>query len=70
MIDAIPALRNREAIVVGEGVPIPIRVSFDPLDERQLPASHDPVFSEAWRRTGGERELLDRTIKRWRAQAR
>jgi DNA helicase HerA-like ATPase len=70
MIDAIPALRNREAIIVGEGVPIPIRVSFDPLDERQLPASHDPVFSEAWQRTGGERAQLERTIKRWRAQGR
>ena len=70
MIDAIPALRNREAILVGEGVPIPIRISFDPLDERQLPASHDPVFSEAWARAGGEREQLDKTIKRWRAQGR
>jgi DNA helicase HerA-like ATPase len=70
MIDAIPALRNREAIMVGEGVPIPIRVSFDPLDQTQLPASHDPVFSVAWTQTGGEREQLDRTIKRWRAQGR
>jgi hypothetical protein len=70
MIDAIPALRNREAILVGEGVPIPIRVAFDPLDRRQLPASHDPVFTEAWQRTGGEREQLDKTIKRWRAQGR
>jgi len=70
MIDAIPALRNREAIVVGEGVPIPIRVSFDPLDESQLPASHDPVFSESWQQGGGEREMLERTIKRWRTQGR
>jgi len=70
MIDAIPALRNREAILVGEGVPIPIRVAFDPLDRRQLPASHDPVFTEAWQRTGGEREQLEKTIKRWRAQGR
>jgi DNA helicase HerA-like ATPase len=70
MIDAIPALRNREAIMVGEGVAIPIRVSFDPLDQSQLPASHDPVFSVAWTQTGGEREQLDRTIRRWRAQGR
>jgi DNA helicase HerA-like ATPase len=70
MIDAIPALRNREAIIVGEGVPIPIRVSFDPLDSAQLPASHDPIFTLAWTRTGGERDQLDRTIKRWRAQGR
>jgi DNA helicase HerA-like ATPase len=70
MIDAIPALRNREAILVGEGVPIPIRISFDPLDDRQLPASHDPLFSEAWGRTGGEQSQLERTIRRWRAQSR
>jgi len=70
LIDAIPALRNREAILVGEGVPIPIRISFDPLDQSQLPASHDPVYSEAWKRTGGEKDQLERTIKRWRAQGR
>jgi uncharacterized protein len=70
LIDAIPALRNREAVVVGEGVPIPIRVSFDTLDPAQLPDSHDPVFSAAWMQTGDERARLDRTIKRWRAQGR
>jgi len=70
MIDAIPALRNREAIIVGEGVPIPLRIAFDPLDEGQLPASHDPVFSTAWQRAGGERQLLDQTIHRWRSQGR
>ncbi len=70
LIDAIAALRNREAIVVGEGVPIPIRITFDPMEKGQLPASHDPVFSSAWKESGGERELLDQTIKRWRAQGR
>jgi len=70
LIDSIPALRNREAIVVGEGVPIPIRISFDRLEESRLPASHDPMFSTSWQDTGGERERLDRTIKRWRAQGR
>src|SRR3954451_23783354 len=30
-LDAIPALRNRECIVCGEGVAIPIRVRFDDL---------------------------------------
>jgi DNA helicase HerA-like ATPase len=70
LIDAIPALRNREAILVGEGVPIPIRITFDPLEKNQLPASHDPVYSEAWKRSGGERDQLDRTIKRWRSQGR
>ena len=70
MIDAIPALRNREAIVVGEGVPIPIRVSFDRLEAERLPASHDPVFTEAWQAAGDERARLDQVIRRWRAQGR
>jgi DNA helicase HerA-like ATPase len=71
LIDMIPALRNREAIMVGEGVPIPIRIAFDPLEAHQLPASHDPVFSAAWKEAADDdRVRLDRTIKRWRAQGR
>ncbi|NNC59556.1 MAG: DUF87 domain-containing protein, partial [Erythrobacter sp.] len=41
-LDSIPALRNRECIVCGEGVAIPIRVSFDNLEESKRPASEDP----------------------------
>ena len=69
-LDSIPALRNRECIICGEGVAIPIRVSFDGLDEAKRPASDDPVFSDLWRQTGGEDEIIARTIRRWRAQGR
>jgi DNA helicase HerA-like ATPase len=69
-LDSIPALRNREAIICGEGVAIPIRVAFDNLEERKRPASHDPLFSELWREEGGEIELLGRIIQRWRTQGR
>ncbi len=65
-LDAIPALRNRECIVCGEGVSIPQRVNLDNLDEALRPASADPVFSDQWRRTGGEADILLRTIDRWR----
>ncbi|MDB5698688.1 MAG: hypothetical protein JWN69_1492, partial [Alphaproteobacteria bacterium] len=47
-LDAIPALRNRECIVCGEGVSIPIRVRFDDLPAELRPASADPYFSEVW----------------------
>jgi hypothetical protein len=67
-LDSIPALRNRECIICGEGVAIPIRVAFDALEEKRRPASDDPLFSQLWRHTGGEEEILARTIKRWRAQ--
>ena len=69
-LDSIPALRNRECIVCGEGVAIPIRVAFDELEASKRPASGDPLFSELWRETGGEDEIIERTIKRWRAQGR
>ncbi|MBB4152279.1 hypothetical protein GGQ80_000155 [Sphingomonas jinjuensis] len=69
-LDSIPALRNRECIVCGEGVAIPIRVSFDSLDENKRPASGDPVFSQLWRDTGGEDSIIHRTVMRWRAQGK
>jgi DNA helicase HerA-like ATPase len=69
-LDSIPALRNRECIAVGEGVATPVRLLFDNLDDNKRPASDDPLFSELWRDTGGEEGILERTIKRWRAQGR
>jgi DNA helicase HerA-like ATPase len=69
-LDSIPALRNRECIAVGEGVATPVRLLFDALEENKRPASADPLFSELWRDTGGEDQILERTIKRWRSQGR
>ncbi len=69
-LDAIPALRNREIIICGEGVSIPIRVALDTLEEEKRPASEDPIFSELWKETGGEGEILTRVIQRWRSQGR
>jgi DNA helicase HerA-like ATPase len=69
-LDSIPALRNRECIICGEGVSIPLRASFDELDEVKRPASADPSFSELWNATGGEEEMVHRTVQRWRAQGR
>ena len=67
-LDSIPALRNRECIVCGEGVAIPIRVNFDTLEEHKRPASEDPSFSELWNRSGDEEELVERVVLRWRSQ--
>ena len=69
-LDSIPALRNRECIICGEGVSVPIRVSFDDLEEMKRPASADPSISELWRQSGGEEEMVLRTVMRWRAQGR
>ena len=69
-LDSIPALRNREGIICGEGVTVPIRVAFADLEEARRPASGDPLFSELWRDVGGEDHILERTIRKWRAQGK
>jgi len=69
-LDAIPALRNRECIVCGEGVAIPMRVRFDDLEPEKRPASSDPSFARLWRETGDEEGIIQRTVKRWRGHGR
>ena len=66
-LDTIPALRNRECIICGEGTSVPMRVTFDTLEESKRPASEDPSFSALWRETGGEEEAIDRVVQRWRS---
>jgi DNA helicase HerA-like ATPase len=70
LIDAIPGLRNREAVVVGEGVALPMRVVFDDLEPEKLPASSDPSFAFGWQTAPDEPARLAKTIVRWRAQGR
>ncbi len=69
-VDAIAALRNRECVICGEGVAIPIRVMLDTLEAHKRPASTDPVFSDLWRDEGGENEIVSRVVRRWRSQGR
>ncbi len=69
-LDSIPALLNRECIICGEGVAIPIRVGLDNLEAEKRPASSDPVFSTLWRDQGGTKDVLDRVVDRWRHQGR
>lgn len=69
-VESIAALRNRECIICGEGVAIPIRVMLDNLEPEKRPASTDPLFSTLWRESGGEAEIVDRIVRRWRSQGR
>ena len=67
-LDSIPALRNRECIICGEGVAIPIRVSFDNLEESKRPASEDPSFVDLWSKSGDEEDTVRRVVQRWRSK--
>jgi DNA helicase HerA-like ATPase len=71
MMGALPALRTQEAVVVGEGVTLPMRIRFDELAGEEKPLSETACFSSAWQREIERDEdfVLD-TLDRWRRQAR
>ncbi|MFO1154486.1 MAG: DUF87 domain-containing protein [Rhodospirillales bacterium] len=70
LLAALPALHNREAIVVGEGVSVPMRITFDDLDQECRPRSGNASFAEAWEYDSFDRSFLEETIDRWRRQDR
>ncbi len=68
LIDSLPSLRNQEAIAVGEGVPVPVRLSFDELPPDCQPLSGATTFSAAWDREAGDDGELHEVVRRWREQ--
>lgn len=69
-LDAIAALRNRECIVSGEGVAVPMRVALDTLEPERRPTSDDPIFTETWSQPAQLDDELIEIIRRWRSQSR
>lgn len=70
LFNALPALGTREAIVVGEGTAVPMRMRFDELPQHARPRAGTASFSDAWQLDDPPREVLDGVIDRWRRQVR
>jgi uncharacterized protein len=70
MLAALPSMRTQEAIIFGEGVPLPMRVHFDDLPPELRPRSDSAKFSGAWRDAPGDPEILNEGIRSWRNQSR
>jgi hypothetical protein len=68
LLNALPTLRQREAIVVGEGVAHPMRIRFKDLEERHRPQGEAANFPEAWQNDLKGREFVGKIIERWRHQ--
>ncbi len=69
LVESLPSLNTQEAVVVGDGVTVPVHIRFNDLDPQHRPSSADPSFAVAWRRDPDE-AFLDRAIERWRRQTR
>jgi len=67
LLNFLPTLRNSEAIVIGEGVAIPVRVRIDDLPENRRPLSGTAKFSTAWAQDIGDPGFLTAIVERWRA---
>ena len=68
LMDFLPSLRNAEAIAVGEGVSVPVRLCFDELPEDHRPRSGTASFSTAWQEDDDDKSFIDMVVDRWRRQ--
>jgi DNA helicase HerA-like ATPase len=70
LLSSLPSLPARQAIVSGEGVPIPMRIRFDDLPPERRPLSKGADFSTAWQTDATDAEFRDEGVRRWRLQSR
>ena len=69
LMSFLPALRNGEAIAVGEGVAMPMRICFSPLPEGRRPRSATASFTTAWSKDS-DGSQIEQTVERWRRGVR
>src|SRR5262249_15994756 len=69
-LGSLPALRTQEAIVVGEGVTLPMRIVLDDLPPDSRPRSETLPFSSAWQADTADAQIIAQTVDRWRKQVR
>ena len=68
LMSALPTLRQREAIAVGEGVSQPMRIRFHDLDQKFRPRGSAAIFPVAWQEDVKGREFVAGIVERWRQQ--
>ena len=66
----LSSLGTQEAIVCGEGVPLPMRIRFDDLPRTRRPRSDGADFAKAWQTDSADADFRDEGVRRWRQQSR
>ncbi len=70
LLDTLPLLGDREAIILGQGVAMPMRITFDNLDPNAVPRNLNVGFSKAWKSPNMNRDELENIVSRWRQRGR
>jgi hypothetical protein len=69
ILDYLPLLADREAIVLGRGAPMPMRIKFHELPAAILPGKSQDEFTQRWASPNMDRRLLEDTVARWRGNS-
>jgi DNA helicase HerA-like ATPase len=67
MLDFLPLLGDREAIVLGQGSVMPMRIRFKDMQTPRSAHNSSTAFSTAWRKAEITRDDLAAIVRRWRA---
>lgn len=70
LVNVLPTLRTQEALVVGEGSVVPVRLRFNDLPEDRRPHSADVPFVACWTREAVDMAYVEGVVRRWRLQER
>jgi hypothetical protein len=70
LLDFLPLLGDREAIVLGQGVAMPMRVRFKTVQAARLPTIRHEGFSKGWSSADFNAEALEEVVRRWRLSMR
>jgi hypothetical protein len=70
LLDFLSSLGDGEAIAVGQGVAMPMRIRFSRLPPEKQPASQTAQFSKFWLSQGMNLEDVEKVVARWRYNRR
>ena len=70
LLSFLSLLSDREAIILGQGVPMPMRIRFHDLANDGLPHSDHSGFSQSWKDPNVDIQALWEIVNRWRSAGR
>jgi len=66
LLEFLPSLGNGEAVAVGQGVTLPVRIKFKNLPDDQRPHSSTAVFTDSWDKGTEDLDYVREIVRRWR----
>lgn len=69
LLDFVPSLGTREALVVGAGIPLPTRMKFAELPNKLVPRSDNLDTESGLLASGHDLNFISSVVARWRSMA-